>query len=60
MRKGTVGTNLNGFIVFNPILGVSGTVFKPVQRTVTEKTVHFLNSLMAGIIFTSGILKKFI
>ena len=60
MRKGTVGTNLNGFIVFSLILGVSGTVFKPVQRTVAEKTVHFLNSLMAGIIFTCGILKKFI
>ena len=60
MRKGTVGTNLNGFIVFSLILGVSGTVFKSVQRTVAEKTVYFLNSLMAGIIFTCRILKKFI
>ena len=60
MRKCAVSTDLYGFITFLLEFGVSGTVFKPVQRTVAEKTVYFIYSLMTGIIFTYGILKKFI
>ena len=60
MRKSTVSADLYGFIPFLLKFGISGTVFKPVQRAVAEKTVYLLDSVMAGVIFTCGILKKFI
>ena len=58
MRECAVRTDLNDFIPLLLVFGVTRTVFKPVKRTVTEKTVYFLDSLMAGVVFTFGILKK--
>ena len=60
MRECTVRADLNGFVAFLLEFRVPGTFFKPVQRTVAEKAVYFVYSLMAGIVFTFGILKKFI
>lgn len=60
MRECAVRTDLNGFIPLLLVFGVSRTVFKPVKRTIAEKAVYLFDSLMAGIVFTFGILKKFI
>ena len=58
MRKGAAGAVLNGsFLALNPPR-TAGTFFPQIKGAETEQAVHFLNSLMAGVIFTFFISKE--